>query len=93
MSTEQEKFFTLLNQYPNLAVCWNEQKREIRPRMIIRTNALASTGEKVILACLQCIWYGQASDSGTFIDITQLAQLSDQYKRPIVEWLINPFWP
>lgn len=94
-SETQARFFEeLLSHYPRLAEFWDREAREFqdeRAEDAVMSNALAS-GERVVLKALASIWLGGAH-SVYSLDLTDLAALPLEWRKPLVGWLSNPFWP
>lgn len=94
-TTEQTRFFDeLLCHYPRLAEFWDREKREFqdeKAEYAANGNALSS-GERVVLKALASIWLGGSCVSYA-LDFTEMAALSPDFLKPLVQWLINPFWP
>jgi len=88
----KQKFFKLLSHYPTLAHHWNTEKEELDIDQVEAAIGKLSSGEVVILNILVSIWLGSARDKHT-IDITDLAAIDIHSKKPIIEWLIDPYWP
>lgn len=93
MAETQARFFVeLLAKYPRLAEFWDREKREFRDEAADAAMGKLSTGEAVVLKALASIWLGNAAGSYE-LDLTELAALSPEWRQPLVEWLLNPFWP
>jgi len=94
VSDSQQRFFDLLDQYPRFTDLWNLEKREYDPNATTATMYTCSPGEGVILKCLLTIWRGNAGPDGAFkIDLAELAIVDPVNRRPLLEWLADPFWP
>ena len=93
MSDTQERFFTeLLEKYPRLAEFWDREKREFRDEAAEDALGVLSPGEAVVLKALASIWLGTGLGCYT-LDFTDLAALPHEWRKPLVEWLLTPFWP
>lgn len=91
MKTDREKFYDLLDRFPQFSRFWDREKH-ICDLDNINSLAGLSSGEVVIRNVLVSIWGGRALDQNR-IDITDLASLSPDALRPIIEWLAAPYWP
>jgi hypothetical protein len=90
-STDKTRFFQLLDNYPTLSRYWDREADELKVKAFENATGL-SGGETLVLNVLASIWFG--SGRGKFeIDITDLAALSVEARRPVLEWLADPFWP
>ena len=86
----QDKFYELLNNYPFARPYWDQEKREVDLEAL---NARSwSTHEQAVINALVEIWTGNTSN-GFSASITELAQISDGLRKPILEWLADPYWP
>lgn len=93
MSDTQKRFFDeLLAAYPRLAEFWDRSRRCLLDDRAEAAMGSLSPGERVVLKALASIWLGRA-DGGYEIDLTDLAALSPEWRKPLVQWLINPYWP
>ncbi len=92
MKTESQQFFDLLSNYPRLESFWDKETKSADFQAILNSYKKLSKGETIILKCLYSIWRGTAGKTHT-IDITDLALLDAENKKPLLEWIINPFFP
>lgn len=93
MSEEQARFFDeLLAKYPRLQEFWDRDERQLKDDMVLAMLFRLSQGEQVALKALVSIWLGKAP-SGCELDLTDLAALSPEWRAPLVQWILNPFWP
>jgi len=93
MSETQERFFAELQaHYPRLEQFWDREAREFRDEAAEDALGRLSPGEAVVLKALASIWLGCAH-SAYQLDLTDLAALSPEWRKPLVEWLQTPFWP
>jgi hypothetical protein len=95
MSDTQRRFFDeLLAHYPRLAEFWDREERSFDDERAERSMGVLSPGEAVVLKVLASIWMGCAPELSLYkIDVTDLAVLSPEWRAPLVEWILNPFWP
>lgn len=85
MTAEQSRFFLLLSNYPRLAPCWDAGSRS----MVVMKPRGLSAGEATVFRCLASIWLGE----GHAVPFADLAALDPASRKPLVEWLANPFFP
>ncbi len=92
-SVNQTRFFDgLLAKYPRLEEFWDRERREFNDIRAKKQMGVLSSGEKVVLKALASIWMG--SSNGKFdLNFSDVADLSPSFRKPLVEWLINPWWP
>ncbi len=88
--TEKEKFKRMLKKYPSLRGFWKEIEGNFDTKGASVAVGL-SPSELVILKCLSSIWGG--ASNGNDVDFTDIAALSIEDRKPLVEFLVNPFWP
>jgi len=88
----KQRFFNLLGNYPALSHYWNTEKEELDIDQVEAIRGKLSPGEVLLLNILVSIWCGNARNDFE-IDITDLAAIDLHARRPIIEWLIDPFWP
>ena len=93
----EDKFFRLLTHYPFLTRYWTrpvEAKKGVRRKKAkcdseaLRRAALSS-GERVIAITMLSIWDRSGVD---LVDYTDLGKLEMHLKKPLIKWLIEPFW-
>jgi hypothetical protein len=88
MTNDQIKFQNMLAAYPDLAVYWDFDAREIKVKTV--DDLPLSSGEKILMTFFMSVWSGRNAD----FDITRAAGvLSTENKRVIAEWFLDPFWP
>lgn len=88
MTNDQIMFQQMVEKYPNLAVYWDFENREVKVKNT--DNLPLSSGEKILMTFFLSVWFGRNVN----FDITRAAGvLSAENKRVIVEWFIEPFWP
>jgi len=95
MSETQKQFFELLENYPSLKGFWSTDENGKPGCDVDRIKSAKglSQGERPVLKALTCIWMGGTTDTELFIDITDIAALSSDWREPLVNWMQYPFWP
>lgn len=82
--TDKEKFWELLEAYPpRVQQMWDRERDEH-----LGEGSGFSSGEAVMHEALKAIWYGTG-----VVELTDLANLADEHKEPLLNWLKYPFWP
>lgn len=93
MSDSQKRFFDeLLAHYPRLAEYWDREDRSFLDEKATATMGVLSCGERVVLKALAAIWMGSA-EAPFKLDFSGVGALSPNFRKPLVDWLLNPFWP
>lgn len=87
--TDIDKFYELLASYPFLNEFWDKEKNRVDLEGI--EIGYFPSEYIVVNDVVLSIWNGQFNS--TKVDITDLAALSPIRKKPLLEWLLNPFWP
>lgn len=90
--TSQERFFDLLKNYPRFAKSWNPERREMLGDPCRWPDGFTKS-DQVVAQILVSIWQGNASKPRHYVDITDVAELPAEFKKPILAWLADPFWP
>ncbi|AZT44443.1 hypothetical protein [Salmonella enterica] len=88
-TTEQNRFFTLLSQYPRIAVFWSRAEGECKTEALRQAMGGMSHGEAVLARFFLSLWNG--SNAG--FDLVEAAGLDDRERQLIARWLADPFWP
>jgi hypothetical protein len=87
--SDKEKFYDLLAQYPFLEGCWDKDTH--RANIEALNTACFASEQSTVKDVVLSIWNGGSNTIK--VDITDLAALSPELKKPLLEWLQNPFWP
>lgn len=85
-------FDELLAHYPRLAEFWDREERTFDEEAALAAMDVLSCGEKAVLKALAAIWLGRAGETFA-LDFSDLGALSPEWRQPLVEWLLTPFWP
>jgi hypothetical protein len=88
MTNDQIQFKKMVEKYPDLAVYWDFDRKEVKVQAA--DDLPLSSGEKILMTFFLSVWFGRNVD----FDITRAAGvLSTENKRVIAEWFLDPFWP
>lgn len=87
--TDREKFYDLLSNYPYLDVLWDKETHRVDLDRI--NTEYFSHYQIVVKDVILSIWDGRSNSKK--IDITDLAALNLEDKKPLLEWIWTPFWP
>ena len=100
MSENQKKFKELLEKhywFLKQYWVWNASgSGELQLEAARASLGKLSSGERVILCCLVAIWCGGLGKgmAAFKIDFSDLYGYVDPAERkPLLEWLVDPFWP
>lgn len=89
--TEMERFEALVSRYPRFAGIWSFGTPALCDTDLAhRELRVCATGEAVILKALLSIWSGS---DGFPIEFSDLGTLDENNRRPLAEWVANPFFP
>lgn len=89
---EYDRFFELLNHYPFLKSYWSRGENECDiERLKNDASGILSKGESVLAAAMLSIW----THSGAHLplDFSDLGALDEDARKPLIEWLREPFFP
>jgi len=99
IKTDKERFSELLDEYPRLAGFWDRSNPNpcewtCDLERVRAVGGALSGGECVIVDCLVSIWSGglKAGTDDFRIDFSDIATLDRESRRPLIGWLLNPFW-
>ncbi|QTL39098.1 hypothetical protein HGO23_14740 [Xenorhabdus budapestensis] len=91
LSPEQEKFRTMINDYPRVSIFWDWQIREIDFYLWERDKNTLSLQEKILAQFFISIW--TKSNKWDF-DFTEAGlYLNKKERQLIANWILEPFWP
>ncbi len=98
MSAETERFLLFVaGNYPSMRDLWITEggSTVYDEEAVGKFFGTASVGQSVILKSLLSIWSGRWSGSTgeLSIEFFDLAILSPDARRPLIDWLANPFFP
>jgi hypothetical protein len=82
--SNKERFWALLDYFPpRVRDQWDREGEEH-----LGDPIGLSHGEVTMHAALKAIWYGKGE-----VDLADLAALDVQFRKPLLEWLADPFFP
>ena len=91
LSESQQRFFTLLEQYPKLLCYWDSKKCACDLNGLNNAYGIFSRGECVMAKFFVGLWRGQNEHH---FDLFEAASVLDEDNRSIIlGWLKEPFWP
>lgn len=91
MLTDREIFYNVVNQFNFLKPLWDQAKHEIRLEAFENRLGTMSTGEKYLACFMANIWFHENRYDFSLIDA--MGRLDGPFRRPIVDWVKNPYWP
>lgn len=89
LTSEQQKFYALVSQYPNIAALWNWEQRTLTTEDFNKALKVMSKHEVTLARFFAGLW----SENETGVDLFAVAQLGGKERQMIVTWLADPFWP
>lgn len=89
-TSDQNRFIEMVESFPRLSGYWDFEAWQVDPERIKEDYEALSSGEQVLISFLMSVWFGRNRD----FDITRAAGiLSNDNKKIIVQWFLDPFWP
>lgn len=87
-SRDGDRFEVMINKFPTLAGYWDFDKWEVKTQTA--DDLPLSSGERILMSFFLSVWFARNVN----FDITRAAGvLSNENKRVLAEWLLDPFWP
>ena len=90
-SENQQRFFDLLDRYPQYSSFWNRPSKELDMDRVNRALGTLSSGEGAFLKFLVNLWLGENRFGFDLLD--DYASLDEPERQVIIDWCQNPFWP
>ncbi|MBC8946516.1 hypothetical protein [Xenorhabdus indica] len=91
LSPEQEKFRTMINDYPRVSMFWDWQIREIDFYLWERDKNTLSLQEKILAQFFISIWTKSNKWNFDFTDAG--LYLNKKERQLIANLILEPFWP
>ena len=90
LAPDMARFYSIINQYPNISALWNWEKRELHSSSFASSLGSLSHGEVVLFRFFEMVW----NHSNKGVDIADAAAVLDEKERKMIaDWLLEPFWP
>jgi len=88
MTESQMKFEVMLEQYPDIACYWDFET--MKAKIKTSEGLPLSRGELIMVDFFLSVWFGR---NVNFDIIRAAGYLSNDNKRIITNWFMDPFWP
>ena len=87
--SDRDKFYELLAHFSFLEPFWDKGTHRVSLDGL--DSSYFSNEQIIVKNVILSIWNGRSNE--VKVDVTDIAALSPQDKKPLIEWLWNPFWP
>ena len=88
---DREKFYSVVNQFTFLIPLWDQEHHEIKLDLLETQVTVMSSGERHITLFMANVWFNY--ERYPFDMLKAASVLSGRYKRVLVEWVTDPYWP
>lgn len=90
LSAEQKRFKETLEQFPQLSLFWNFEKREYDAKGLGKTLNVMYHGERLMAEFFVAVWTGENTHDFDFIDAAKT--LESDHRRVVFDWLSEPYF-
>ena len=91
--TDREKFYQVINSFDFLQPYWDQKKHKVKIDEIEERLGTMSTGEKHLALFMIGVWFHRSQIGMEFDLFTAFSTLGGHFRKPVIDWVNNPYYP